>query len=148
MIKNVKIRRIFLSLLYPLIAFWQYWYALDGNYARDDMLWGAVVTIAFALALYLYFPVAKKIENGSGIWILGLFALILLLSLGLDWMGIGLSDTVLNVMQVPVAREAWGQYIVYSVIFTATFHWLAKQQDKSRAISWFTGPARWNKTQG
>ncbi len=148
MIKNKKIEEFTFRFFFPLMAFWQYWSAFDDDYAREDILWGAIVTLAFALALYLYFPIAKKVQNGSIIWILGGFTLILLLSLALNWTGIWprLSDVVLNVLQFPSSREAWGLYLMYFVIFTPTFHYIARQQDKP-AISWFKGPARWNRSE-
>lgn len=89
MIKNERVKSIVGSLGVPLLSFWSYSSAFRGGYTGTDMLWGVAVSVAFALVIYLYFPIAKKVDRGSLIWFLGLFAIICLFVLGVVLSGFG-----------------------------------------------------------
>ncbi|MDE2645515.1 MAG: hypothetical protein OXI05_06735 [Bacteroidota bacterium] len=141
MIKNMYFRRIAMSVLAPLVLLYIYWNAFDGAYTRTDMLCGMAVTIAFAVAIYLYFPIGKRVERGSIIWFLGLFAAIAVLRYGLVLNGYwtDLSDEFF-----PVARRAWGEYMTYFAIWMPVIY-MAAREKPANEISLFKGPARWNK---
>ena len=150
MIKNQRFRSIVGSLGVPLVAFWSYSSVYYGDYAGTDMLWGVVVSVAFALAIYLYFPIAKKVERGSLIWLLGLFAIISLFAFGVVLIGFGTH----YILMIPAAEQAWGNYMLSSAFGIPAIHVGAKAQDKGqdqlreiapRQILLFTGPVTWNK---
>lgn len=150
MIKNQQFRSIVGSLGVPLVAFWSYSSVFFGDYAGTDMLWGVVVSVAFALAIYLYFPTAKKVERGSLIWFLGLFAIICLFALGVVLSGFGTH----YILMIPAAEQAWGNYMLSSAFGIPAIHMGAKAQEKGqdklreitpREILLFKGPATWNK---
>ncbi len=150
--KNTHFRRIVGSVGYPLLAFWIYWKAFDGGYTETDILWGVVVTIILASAIYLYFPIAKRVEYGSIIWFFGLFAMICLLALGTVLQGLWTHW----IIDIPVAEQAWGEYIMYFAIWTPIIDMIAKAQDKGQykpreitscEIFLCKGPAAWNKAE-
>lgn len=140
---NTQIRRIVGSLL-PLMVFWRYWDTLGGDYTRSDILWGIGVTAAFVLAIYLYFPLAKKVERGSGIWFLGLFAIIYLVKHGLVLMGVWIN---LPSEYLPVEQIAWGHYMLFSAFCIPVIHMGAKGLPTLNKITLLKGPARWNKAE-
>ncbi|MCY3488670.1 MAG: hypothetical protein OXH34_09535 [Bacteroidetes bacterium] len=151
--QNKHVGRIVVSVGYPLLAFWSYWRAFDGNYTRTDVFWGATVTIALAIAIHLYFPIAKKVERGSITWFLGLLTMICLFALGSVLMGLWTHWIIM----IPVAEEAWGEYISYFAIWMPFIHVIAKKQGKGQdmpheiiphGILLFKGPAAWNKAKG
>lgn len=150
--KNTHFRGIVGSVGYPLLAFWIYWQAFDGDYTETDILWGVVVTVILASAIYLYFPIAKRVEYGSIIWFFGLFAMICLLALGTVLVGFWTHW----IIDIPVAERARGEYIMYFAIFMLVIHVIAKAQDKGqdkpREITSYElllckGPAAWNKAE-
>ena len=120
--KNL-VKRTGVSLGYPLIGFWLYWKAFDGNYAGTDVFWGASVSVAFALAIYLYFPLGKRVERGSKTWFLGLLAIICLFVVAIILIENWTTTTT-------VSDKAWNQYILYTSIFLPIIHVLARNQDK------------------
>lgn len=138
---NTQIRRIVGS-LYPLIVFWRYWDTLDCDYTRSDILWGIGVTVAFALAIYLYFPLAKKVERGSGLWFLGLFTIIYLVKHGLVLMGVWVD---LPSKYLPVEQIAWGHYMLFSAFFIPILHMSAKGSHTLSKMTLLKGNPRWNR---
>lgn len=142
MIKNMYFRRIATSVSAPIVQLYIYLNAFDGAYTRTDMLWGAAVTIAFAVAIYLYFPIGKRVERGSMIWFLGLFAAIAVLRYGLVLNGYW---TDLPDEFFPVERRAWGEYLMYFSIWIPVVYMSAR--NRPTRITLFKGPARWNETE-
>ena len=137
-----------ISTFYPLFSFSSYWRAFDGNYTGMDVFWGTSVTIALAIAIYLYFPIAKKIEHGSIIWFLGLLTTICLFALGSVLSGLWTHW----IFMTPVKEEAWGEYIWFFAIWIPTIHLIAKGQGKPHErtpseIPLFKGPTAWNKAE-
>jgi len=61
--KNKFMGRLILPVLYPLIAFYMYWSEFNGTYTDMDLLWGGIVAVALGVAIFLYEPLAKRIEH-------------------------------------------------------------------------------------
>ncbi|MCY3629260.1 MAG: hypothetical protein OXI05_02875 [Bacteroidota bacterium] len=150
--ENKHVRRIVASVGVPLLVFRRFWSTFDGDYTGTEMFWGIAVTITLASAIYLYFPIAKKIERGSIIWFSGLFTTICLFALGSGLMGFWTHWIIV----IPVAEKAWGWYISYLAIWMPVIHVAAKKRDKAqdkpreiipRVIPLFKGPAAWNKAE-
>ena len=127
--------RISFSVTYPLISFSRYWITFDDNTAVD-MLWGGMVTLFLALAIYLYFPVGSRIERGSLIWFFGMFTAVILFTSGLL-----LSDAEF----MSDVYRAWGNYIWFFALWMPVIIEAAMRQNRPSEITLFKGPARWNK---
>ena len=59
-----------MSITIPLLSLLLYWGRLHGNYSTDQLLLASAIAIAVAAGLYLYAPVARKVERWSTAWIL------------------------------------------------------------------------------
>ncbi|MXX96409.1 MAG: hypothetical protein F4065_04650 [Rhodothermaceae bacterium] len=150
--QNKHVARVGFSAVYPLISLWTYWRAFDGNYTGTDILWGVAVTIILASAIYLYLPIAKKVERGSIIWFLGLLTIFGIFTFGTVLAGFWTHW----IIRIPVEQQAWGEYITYSAIWIPAIHTIAKNKNKlqlqpheiiPRVIPLFKGPAAWNKAE-
>ena len=146
--QNKHVERCGLSAVLPLYLFWDYLRTFDGEYTGTDMFWGVAVTITIALAIiYLYLPIFKKVERGSIIWFSGLVTSICLFIFGSVLSGLWTHWIIV----VPVAEEAWGEYISFFALMMLLIHIVAKNrdnvQDEPHKTSLFKGPAAWNKAE-
>lgn len=149
---NTYVRRIVASVGFPLFAFSVYWRAFDGDHTGTDIFWGVVVMAIFASATYLYFPIGQRVERGSIIWFFGLFVMICLLILASVLQGFWTHW----IIDIPVAEQAWGEYIFFLVIWIPVIYVSTKKQYKiqykPREITSYElllckGPAAWNKAE-
>jgi len=108
--------------LFPLIAFRMYWMEFDGAYTEIDLLWGVPITVASGVAIFLYEPLAKKIEHFSLAWFFVLFIVLSILGNGL----------VLSDLYFPRSYRAWGNYMVHFAISIAFAHQLFHYSGKPR----------------
>ncbi len=117
--------RLSIPVVYSLIGFYNYWWAFDGAYTGMDLLWGGLVTGVLAVAVFMYFPIAKKIENYSPAWFLGL-----LISVNLFVGGWIISDPYF--LRLPVVHRAWGEYMFAFGILMPIIHILYRSAGKPR----------------
>ncbi len=131
--------RLVCSLLYPLIGLWGYYWdlgralergGLDGGYSLYLFL-GAVVTIILIMAIYLYFPVAEKIEPGSIVSYIGLFIVVVLLLFGWDIKTYEFSTDL---------ERAWGDYMWWIGLWTPVIHGIAREQNRRYKWSFWGRP--------
>lgn len=122
-----QLGRIFFSVGAPLLFLGIWWKAFDGDYTRTDLFWHVIVTVSFAVATYLYFPISKKVERFSVIWWAGLFAAFFLVSYGSVKMGFW---TDISPEFFPAADRAWGEYMVYLGFWIPAVHITAIEWNK------------------
>ena len=127
-------------MIYPLLGFWGYWLDLrralgrgtiEGGYTIP-LLWGGVVTLILIVAIYLYFPLAKKIEPGSIVSYVGLFLAMIVLLIGhsIEWSE---HSTTLE--------KAWGEYVSHIGLWSPVIHIIFRaQEDKRYKFSAFGRP--------
>lgn len=125
--KNKFVGRLILPVLYPLIALRMYWKEFNGAYTEIDLLWGVLITVASGVAIFLYEPLAKKIEHFSLAWFFVLFVFLGLLGSGL----------VLSDLYFPLPLRAWGNYAVWFAISIPWIHQLYHYSGKPRKGSFF-----------
>ncbi len=122
--------KIFASVLFPLIAFHGYWREFDGAYADMDLLWIGVVMVVLGTAIFMYFPIANKIETFSPAWFLGLLILVNFVVGG--WI---MTDPYF--LPLPIAHRAWGEYIFIFGLLIPIIHFLALKSHTSQKGSFF-----------
>ena len=123
--KNKFVGRLILSVIIPIIPFRMYWSEFNGAYTDMDLLWGGIVAVAFGVAIFLYEPLAKRIEPFSPAWFLVLF-----IFLGLLGFGIALSGLYLPL-------RTWGIYALFIAIFIPMLHQLFRHVDKRQKGSFY-----------
>ncbi len=106
-----------LAIGYTLIPFHSYWRAFDGAHSAMDLLWGGLVSIVLVIAIFMYFPVAKKTEYFSPAWFFMLTIAISLLTFGIG----------LDLLRLSIAYVAWGNYMFTFSIFIPIIHWLFRR---------------------
>lgn len=125
--RNKFVGKLILSVLHSLLAFHSYWRAFDGAYSDMDLLWGGVVTVVLSMAIFMYEPVAKKIQTFSFAWFFGLLIVINLLVGG--WI---ISDPYF--LRLPLVYRAWGEYmLMLGILLPIThqlFHYTGKRRRK------------------
>lgn len=114
-------------MLYPLIAFYMYWSEFNGTYTDMDLLWGGIVAVALGVAIFLYEPLAKRIEHFSPAWFL-LF-LVFIGIFGFGW--------VLSTTHFPLPYTAWGSYALWFAILMPVIHQLFHNVDKRQKGSFY-----------
>lgn len=92
-------------------------------------MWGAVVAITLAAAIFLYIPAGKKIERFSAVWFIGLFIVVLLVAKGLF---------MYESEHMPDAYRAWGDYMLFFAIWIPLIHTIAEQWDKPHKPSFLS----------
>jgi hypothetical protein len=132
--------RLLCSLTYPLFGFWGYWRdlgralergTLEGGYSIP-LLWGGVVTLVLIVAIYLYYPLAKKIEPGSIVSYIGLYLAMIVLLIGHSMEWYEYSTTL---------EKAWGEYIFRTGLWLPLIHIIFRaQEDKHYKFSAFGRP--------
>lgn len=115
-------RRLVISMFFPLLSFYFYWTQIDGDYTGNQLLWALVITLMAILVIFLYFPVAKKIERGSMAWSLGLISVMFLVSVGI----VGLIGSI-----------AWGLAVGVFACWIPVIHEIAYNWDKTYKWSLF-----------
>lgn len=129
------IRRLCISIIFPLFAFYWYWQVFDEKNSDVDLLRGAVISMVLAITIFLYLPTGKKIERFSIAWGLGLILTLFLASMGLIMSGfIGSAEFI------PIETKAWGEYIFFFAIWMPVIHELASSWDKPYKWSFFKRP--------
>ena len=114
--KNPLFKRLTLSVCFPFLGLYTYWRDLNGDHSGTQLLWGIVVAIIAGLAIFLYVPVAKKVERGSIVWTLGLlFAILVPAVLILGSMG----ETIV-----------WARAVSLFAIMTPAIHLSAQRCDR------------------
>lgn len=117
--------RLSVSIGYSLICFYNYWRAFDGAYTKMDLLWGGMVTVVLSMAIFMYEPVAKKIQTFSLAWFFGLLIVTNLLVGG--WV---ISDPYF--LRLPLVYRAWGEYILMLGILIPIMHQVFRHINKPR----------------
>lgn len=125
--KNKFIGRLILPVLFPLIAFHMYWSEFNGAYTDMDLLWGGIVAVALGVVIFLYEPLAKRIEYFSLAWFL-----LLLVFIGIFGFGWVLSTT-----HFPLPYTAWGSYALWFAILMPVIHQLFHYVDKRQKGSFY-----------
>ncbi len=118
----LRVIRIFFSALFPASAFSNYWRGFGGEGSGMDFLWGAIVTMILAAAIYLYFPIAKKIKGKIAWLIIWLSAMI-----GLIAAGQIMYDTAFE----QDWYRTWGDYVLFLFIWIPAIHVMALGWGKS-----------------
>ena len=121
--KNKFVGRLILPVLFPLINFFHYWTTFDGAYTDMDLLWGGIVAVALGVAIFMYFPIAQKIEHFSFAWFT-----VLLVFIGIFGFGWVLSTT-----HFPLPYTAWGNYALSFAISIPVIHQLLHYAYKPRS---------------
>ena len=116
--------RLTASLVYPLLGFVNYWRAFDGEADQADLLSGIVVSGVLSVAIFMYFPIAKKVENFSLAWFLGLIVSLNLVLCG----GYVMSGSLYS----PVEFRAWGNYMLLFGVFMPVMHVIFRSIGKPR----------------
>ena len=119
-------RRLGLAVFLPLLSLLLYWHRLHGDYSTNQLLLASSVAIVAATGLYLYAPIARKVERGSLAWGLLWIAVITLGAIGL------INDT-----------EAWGFPLTFFAIWAPIYHALCKQEEKETRGSFFKAPQKY-----
>ena len=104
-----------------------YWREFDGAYTEMDLLWGGVVAVALGVVIFVYEPIAKKIEHFSLAWFFVLFIFLGLLGFGL----------ILSDFHFPLPYRAWGNYTLWFAISIPFTHQLFHYSGKPRKGSFF-----------
>lgn len=122
--------KLFASVWIPLIAFYRYWREFDGAYTDMDLLLGGVVTAVLWTAIFMYIPIANKIEPFSPAWFLGLLILANFFVGG--WI---MTDPYF--LSLPIAYRAWGEYILILGLLISVIHFVIPKSRTSRKGSFF-----------
>ena len=119
-------RRLLTSVFFPSLSFYFYWTQIDGNYSEKQLVWALVITTITSLVIFLYFPVAKKVERGSVAWSLGLIFMMFLISTGI----VGL-----------IGDDPWGLGVGVFATSIPGIHEIARNWDKTYKWSLFKRPS-------
>lgn len=113
------IKRLAFSVTFPLIALWQYWYSAkrDGDYSTNQLLLASAIAIVVAAAIFLYVPIAKKVERWSIAWWLGLMAIMFL------------GATAIIIHWLYEAHRAWSHAVIFFTIWIPVIHGTSKHLD-------------------
>ncbi len=122
-----KVRIIF-SVMIPLGSFIAYWVSIrrDDSYSGTDLIWAALVTIILMAGWYLFFPLRKKIERLSVVWILGI-------NFGIALMLIGLISS-------HMMGYHWGDYMWFFGLWSTVFSFGLPKEYKRHKLSFFKSP--------
>lgn len=125
--------RILISGLFPGWCLYFYLnHDLDGDYSKAQLLWSSLITIIVAISVFMYVPVAKKIERGSLIWRLGLGFTIVLAVIGLGrwffefFIVLHLPE---DLMTSDVGISEWGASLLMIAIYIPVIHSTAANWD-------------------
>jgi len=129
------LRRISISIFAPLLSFIRYM-AIFEIPTMSDILGGSVVTLFLSLAIYLYFPMGRRIDRGSLIWFIWMFTAATLVTSGF---------LMHNARFMSDIYRAWGNYICHFAISMPLIIEASIRQNRCSKITLFKGPARWNK---
>ena len=121
---NRSVKRLAIAICFPLLSLWQYWTRLDDNYNTTQLLLASSVAIVVATIIFLYAPIAKKVERGSPAWVLGLLA-----TLSLGTLGFIYDDTT-----------TWGWPVLFFAIWMPVVHVCCKHLDAEVKWSFFKAP--------
>ena len=113
-----RIPRLWYSVVLPLGGFVFYWAEIGrGNLGgggnpysgtATDLILGALVTIILIIALWLYFPLSRKIERFSPAWSFGITC--------------GTGFCLIGLMMDNIGGYAWGAYaFLFFLCFTVDF---------------------------
>ena len=111
------IKRLALSVTHPLLALWLYWGRLHGDYSTNQLLLASAIAIVVAAAIFLYVPIAKKVERWSIAWWLGLMAIMFL------------GATAITIKLLYEAHRAWSDAVIFFTIWIPVIHGTSKHLD-------------------
>ena len=100
-----------------MIPFHHYYRGFDGAHSGIDLLWGGLVSIVLFVPFFMYFRIAKKIENFSPAWFF-----MWTIAVSLFAFGIALEQS-----PFPITFRAWGAYMFAFSIFIPWTHWLFRR---------------------
>ena len=106
--------RLGMSITMPLVSLGLYWQRLHGDYTTEEMLVASAIAIVVAAGLYLYAPIARRIERWSAAWVLLWIVVITVGVIGF------INDT-----------QAWGFPISFIAIWAPVYHSLCRRQEGS-----------------
>ena len=117
--------RLAIPALSLLIPFRWYLMTFDGAYSKMDFSSGVVVSIALGVAIFMYEPIAKKIERFSMAWFL-----VLLISVSLFVGGWIIADPYF--LRLPLTHRAWGEYMLAFGFLIPIIHFIFNYVGKPR----------------
>ncbi len=103
-----------------MIAFRSYYREFDGAHSGMDLLWGGLVSIVLFVPFFMYFRIAKKIENFSPAWFFMLTISVHLLVFGF-LLGTGI------IFDFGIRYVAWGAYMYPFGVFIPMTHFLFRR---------------------
>lgn len=126
-------RRFILSAWVPLVCFGSYWLNLVRYdvYSGLNLLWGALVTIILIVAMYLHYPLEKKIERFSPAWGVGVGT-----GASLAMIGLIISNNV-----APSTLKVWGEYAwIFGLFGVLVTYLILPKEHKVAERSFFKSP--------
>lgn len=126
-------RRFIFSAWVPLVCFGSYWLDLVryDAYSGSNLLWGTLVTIILIVAMYLHYPLGKKIERFSPAWGVGVGAGASLVMIGL----------VISNNAAPSALKVWGEYAwIFGLFGVLVTYLILPKKHKVVERSFFKSP--------
>lgn len=125
---NRTVKRLCIAVVFPLLSLCMYWVMLDGDYSTNQLLLASAIAIMVAIGIFLYAPIAKKVERRGFAWTLGFIATLLLAGVGLIYMLDG--------------TKAWGWPVLFFAIWAPVVHQLCKQLDDEVKFSFLKAPGK------
>ena len=122
------VKRLFVAIVFPLLSLLQYWIVLDDDYSTNKLLLASAIAIVVAAGIFLYAPIAKKVERGGLAWASGFTATVLLAAIGFMYMLDG--------------TKAWGWPVFFFAIWVPVVHQLCQQLDVEVKLSFFKAPRK------
>ena len=62
------VKRLTFAVTFPLLSLSLYWREIDGDYSASQLVLASAIVIVAATGIFLYTPIAKRVERGSLAW--------------------------------------------------------------------------------
>ena len=121
--------RVLLAVLYPFLTLFLYLRELDGNYGAGRLVLASAIALVLAIGIFLYPPIAKRVEPRSVAWYLGLAVSVMLVVHGM-------------VASIDPANT-WGFPVTFFACWIPAIHVACKSLDKlDEGWSFFKAPRK------
>ena len=122
-----KTIRIIFSVMIPLGSLITYWVSIRNVPDNGThLLWAVLVTIILMVSWYLFFPLRKKIERLSIVWVLGT--------------NFGIALVLIGFISSNLMGYHWGDYIWFFGLWSTIFSFGLPKEYKRHKISFFKSP--------
>ena len=113
---KMSVARVLNALVFPIFGLVMYWRELDGDYGAGQMVVAGAIALVLSIGIYVYPPIAKRIESKSVAWLLGLGLTVIIVL-------VGATNSLTN------PENTWGMPVAFFAIWIPVIHVVSRSLD-------------------